>query len=65
MGSGLSTLAALQSGHPIAVFRAHRIALLSMVETSHAETAIGTISVLTSCEPWIPATDRDAFRPWS
>ena len=28
-------------------------------------SAIGTISVLTSCDPWIPATDKDAFRPCS
>ena len=32
---------------------------------SWAETAIGNISCLTSCEPWIPATNKDAFRPWN
>ena len=35
VGSGLSTLEAPQSGHPISVFRVRRFALLSMVETSH------------------------------
>ena len=30
-----------------------------------ADTAIDNISVFTSCDPWIPATDRDVFRPWS
>ena len=36
-----------------------------MVETSCAETAFGTFSVLKSCYPWIPAADKDAFRPCS
>ena len=36
LGSGLSTLAAPQSVHPISVVRVRGIALLSMVETSHA-----------------------------
>ena len=30
-----------------------------------SEKAIGTNSVLTSCESWIPATNKDALRPWS
>ena len=68
VGSDLSTLADLQSGHPNSVSRKHRVALLSMVESSRALKrllAIGTICVLTSCHPWIPATDKDAFRPCS
>ena len=32
---------------------------------SWAETASGTVSVLTSFESWIPNTDKDAFWPWS
>ena len=36
VGDDLSILAAPQSGHPISVFRVRRIALLSMVENSHA-----------------------------
>ena len=32
-------------------------------DTSYVETAIGTISVLTYCDPWNPATDKDDFRP--
>ena len=36
VGSGLSTLTAPQSGLPNSVSRAHRIVMLSMVESSHA-----------------------------
>ena len=36
VGNGLSILAAPQSGHPNSNSRAHRVALLPKVETSHA-----------------------------
>ena len=36
VGNGPSILAAPQSGRPTSISRAHRIALFSMVETSHA-----------------------------
>ena len=64
MGSGLSTLEVPQSGHTISIFRVRRNALLSMVETS-VFTVFSVFSVFTSFDPLIPATDRDAFRPWS
>ena len=33
-------------------------------DISCGETAIDTISVLTSCDPWTPAMDEDAFYPF-
>ena len=43
VANDLSILAAPQSGHPISVFRVRRIALLSVVETSHALKQLSTL----------------------
>ena len=43
VGSGLSALAAPQSGHPISLFRVRRIALLSIAETSHGLTQLSAL----------------------
>ena len=42
-GSSFSTLAAPQSGLPTSISRAHRIELLSMVETCHALKQLSTL----------------------
>ena len=62
MGKCLSTLSALQSGLPYLSSHEHKIVAEGR-DFSCAEAAIGTICILTSCDPWIPATDKDAFRP--
>ena len=43
VGNGLPILAAPQSGHPISVFRVRRIALLSIVEVSHAPKQLSAL----------------------
>ena len=64
VGKGLSTLAAPQYGIQSLNSYEHKIVVKGPVFLC-AETATGTICILTSCDPWIPATDKDAFRPWN
>ena len=62
--SNISTVADLHSsGHSASVFQKHNVELLSQFEILLcAKTDISNFSVLTSCDPWTPATDKDTFR---
>ena len=57
VGSDLSNIADLQYDHPASVSHEHRIALSSVIETSRA---LKPLSVLTSCDQLVTATDKDA-----
>ena len=64
VANGLSHLEAPYSRQVTSVSRAQRIGnVVNDWDFSWAETSIGTILLRTICEPWIPATDKDALRP--